>query len=101
MIVHNVGYGTLFVILLLPTFITLVEAQRQGLEEEPPGEAELTALNGKKMLDIATSCLEKMEIEGVESTLGKECYALFESYNEHMKQLFHANKEAIDHILYG
>ena len=39
-----------------------------------------------------------MEIEGVNTTLGKECYAIFKSHNEHMKQLFHANKEAINHI---
>lgn len=96
--ISKIFIGISFVILLLSTFVMLVEGQT---EEEPPGEAELAGLTQLKMTDITTTCLEKMEIEGVNTTLGKECYALFTSYNEHMKQLFHVNKEAIDHILYG
>lgn len=42
-----------------------------------------------------------MEIEGIDSTVGDQCYALMRSYNEHMKQLFSEHKDAIDHILYG
>jgi hypothetical protein len=53
------------------------------------------------MFDIITICFEKIDIEGVNSTVGKECYALFASHNEHMKQLFGEHKDAIDHILYG
>ena len=97
MIGNKVGYGISFVVLLLSTFVMFVEGQT----EEPPGEAELAALTQKKMFDIITTCIDKMEIEGVNSTVGKECYALYESFNEHMKQLFSENKEAIDNILYG
>jgi hypothetical protein len=55
----------------------------------------------KKMTNIGFECLDRMEIEGVNSTIGKECYALLASYNKHMKQLFGEHKDAIDHILYG
>lgn len=100
--IGKIAVGFSFVALLIPNvFLILVEAQRQGLGEEPPGEAELAGLTQLKMTDITTTCLEKMEIEGVNTILGKECYALFASYNEHMKQLFNEHKEAIDHILYG
>jgi hypothetical protein len=40
------------------------------------------------MTNIGFECLDRMEIEGVNSTIGKECFALFTSHNEHMKQLF-------------
>jgi hypothetical protein len=104
--IGKIAVGLSFTVLLLPSIFLVVEAQRQGLEEEPPGEeppgeAERAALTQKKMFDIITTCIDKMEIEGVNSTVGKECYALYESFNEYMKQFFNEHKEAIDHILYG
>ncbi len=95
-----IAVGLSVVVLLLPSvFLILVEAQRQV--EEPPGELELAVLTQKKIFDITTTCLDKMEIEGIDSTVGDQCYALMRSYNEHMKQLFSEHKDAIDHILYG